>query len=117
MASCKKEEPVFGMITLKHVENDSLYSLVQIPNAFTPDGDGTNDVFRIFASGLNEDEFELTINNKDGEIIFHTLLPKIGWDATYKGVKAASGTYFLHLWAKDYTGFIYNYSGKVYLLR
>lgn len=116
-AACKKTEPEYGMTTLKHVENDSLYSYVQIPNAFTPDGDGTNDIFTLFATGLDESTYKLTIFSTSGTIVFISEDKSRGWDATYKGIKAAAGKYGYHFSAADITGFVYDHRGSVYLVR
>jgi len=54
-----------------------------LPNAFTPDGDGIND---IFAPG-----FELTVFNRWGQKVYEGLS---GWDGTYNGRKVSPGTYY-----------------------
>lgn len=56
-----------------------------IPNAFTPNGDGKND---IFLKGVSE----LTIYTRWGEQLFHTTQGE-GWDGTYKGKKVRPGDY------------------------
>jgi gliding motility-associated-like protein len=69
---------------------------VQIPNVFTPDNDGVNDIFRISTSGY--DALTCTIYNRHGEVvyIFHGL--NGSWDAfTHAGVKVSAGTYFVFL--------------------
>jgi gliding motility-associated-like protein len=48
-----------------------------IPSAFTPNGDGLNDVFRIEGRGFSE--YELTIFNRWGNVIFHTTNPEDVW--------------------------------------
>ena len=48
-----------------------------IPNSFTPNGDGLNDVFRIEGRGFAE--YELTIFNRWGNVIFHTTDPEEVW--------------------------------------
>lgn len=51
-----------------------------MPNAFTPDGDGTNDTFhgRGFLEGISD--FHLVIFNRYGEVIFETTDPNEGWN-------------------------------------
>lgn len=65
-----------------------------IPNAFTPNGDGLNDVF-IPVVGPNEVpyEFEFYIFNRWGELLFQSDAANRGWDGTYKGVKAPADVY------------------------
>lgn len=62
-----------------------------IPNAFTPDGDGLNDVFRAFVN--NAPSFNFKIINRRGQQIFYTEDPSEGWDGTYEGQNAPIGVY------------------------
>src|SRR5690606_9910971 len=70
--------------------------LVTLPNAFTPNHDGRNDLFRIITAGYQEIE-RFVVLNRFGEIVFETNNQSEGWDGTYKGVPAEVGTYgYLH---------------------
>ncbi len=62
-----------------------------IPDAFSPNGDGVNDVF--IASGNNITKFELMIFNRGGQMIFQSNDIKKGWDGHVKGVNAEVGIY------------------------
>ncbi|MBL0135629.1 MAG: gliding motility-associated C-terminal domain-containing protein [Chitinophagaceae bacterium] len=63
-----------------------------IPNAFTPNGDGKNDVFRIpTSSSITLKEF--VIYDRWGTRIFSTKDPSVGWDGTFKGAACPSSTY------------------------
>jgi gliding motility-associated-like protein len=63
-----------------------------IPNAFTPDGNGNNDVFRVNAKGVKE--FKLQIFNRWGEEIYRSTDIEQGWDGTLRnGNKAEASTY------------------------
>lgn len=67
-----------------------------IPNTFTPDGDQFNQTFLpIFTTGVDPFNYQMLIYNRWGEIIFESLHPNIGWDASYgvKGNSCPSGTY------------------------
>lgn len=69
---------------------------VSIPNVFTPDNDGVNDIFRISTAGY--EALTCSIYNRHGEVvyIFHGL--NGSWDAfTHAGVKVSAGTYFIFL--------------------
>jgi gliding motility-associated-like protein len=66
-----------------------------IPNAFTPNGDGRNDVFRIIYRGDME-LLELSIYNRFGQQVFTTDNPMQSWDGYYKGRLADVGTYFYY---------------------
>lgn len=62
-----------------------------VPNAFSPNGDGLNDVMEIF--GQHVTAFKITIFNRWGEIIFISTDVTIQWDGTYKGEQMPIGTY------------------------
>ena len=63
-----------------------------VPNAFTPNGDGRNDVFRPFVSG-NLIGFRFTIYNRWGAKVFETKTAGQGWDGTLNGIPAATGAF------------------------
>ena len=69
--------------------------LVYIPKAFTPDGDGLNDV--IGASVNNADNYSLRIVNRRGQTVFYTDVPGEGWDGTFEGKDAPIGVYIYRL--------------------
>lgn len=66
-------------------------TLLWIPNAFSPNGDSENDIFRIFGKSIKTIEFQ--IFNRWGELVFFTNDPNIGWDGTYKGQEMSPGVY------------------------
>ncbi len=67
-----------------------------LPNAFTPDDDGKNDVFKILTrADISTVKFD--IYNRGGQNVFHTILPYEGWDGTYNGKKLDMGVYFYYL--------------------
>ncbi len=65
-----------------------------IPNAFTPNGDGRNDEFRILTSA-NEDvtRYALSIYNRWGELVFYSENINQGWDGTFNNKLAPQGVY------------------------
>lgn len=65
---------------------------VFVPNAFSPNGDGINDVFRVTARKLiNLQEFR--IFNRWGQEVFYTSDIRQGWDGRFKGKPQDPGTY------------------------
>ncbi len=89
-ATCASFDSV--LVVLCSLSNSKLL----IPNAFTPNGDGMNDVFSIICTGMDNDfenNFQMQIYNKWGEVIFDTKSPADGWDGKSKGEKCPSGVY------------------------
>ncbi|QRR02961.1 PKD domain-containing protein [Dyadobacter sandarakinus] len=62
-----------------------------IPDAFTPDGEGNNEVLEIF--GAYYTNFSMRIYNRWGEVIYATNNIEDRWDGTYKGLKVQPGSY------------------------
>lgn len=74
------------------VDNCPMYDL---PNAFTPNGDGQNDVFTPFPGWRFVERVEMQIFNRWGNLVFETQDPMINWRGLNKQGKAlADGTYF-----------------------
>ncbi|MFK7757152.1 MAG: gliding motility-associated C-terminal domain-containing protein [Flavobacteriales bacterium] len=71
-----------------------------VPNSFTPNGDGFNDVF--MPQGLIVDDFTMQIFNRWGELIFESNDPNVGWNGTYKGHEPIIDTYTWRIQYKDY---------------
>jgi gliding motility-associated-like protein len=82
---------------------DSLYVILIdasrfIPNAFSPDADGFNDVFLIYSGNSKEEIQYFEIFDRWGTLIFrkeniHPNATSEGWDGTYKGKNAPNGVY------------------------
>jgi gliding motility-associated-like protein len=66
-------------------------TLLWVPNAFSPNGDGSNDIFRVY--GKNFKTIEFKVFNRWGELVFFTTDPSQGWDGTYKGKEMVPGVY------------------------
>ncbi|MCF8244196.1 MAG: gliding motility-associated C-terminal domain-containing protein [Saprospiraceae bacterium] len=86
-----------------------------LPNAFTPNNDGENDVL-IFRSNIVE-VMELAIYNRWGQRVFYSEDQSIGWDGTFKGEKLSPDVYGFYLHAKCYNGQDYFKKGNITLLR
>ena len=91
---------------------------IYVPNTFTPDDDEFNNNFNALF-GLQVMEWELSIYNKWGELIFQTLDPAFGWDGSYNGKIMQDGTYAYLLKYKscDKPNLWQLLTGHVYLLR
>lgn len=89
---------------------------VYIPGAFTPNGDGLNDVFKptlIGISGL----YDFRIYNRYGELIFQTQDPLKGWDGTFKGKIQDSNSYVWIIKAVNRNGTTVQKQGTVMLIK
>lgn len=86
-----------------------------VPNAFSPNGDGLNDVFTPTATSMQE--MTITIYNQYGEIVFSETAKQPKWDGTFKGETAQIGNYMVMIRAIGSNKRKMNYSGYVYLLR
>jgi len=58
--------------------------VIWIPSAFTPNGDGLNDVFYVMGL-ISGERFSFEVYNRWGERLFTSNDPSLGWDGTYKG--------------------------------
>ena len=70
------------------------------PNAFTPDGDGINDVFRI--AGYGEIDVNMQIFNRWGELLHTSDQQGATWDGTYQGQFVKNGVYVYRLTYASY---------------
>jgi len=68
---------------------------VYVPNAFTPDGNGSNDV--VMVRGNNIKELIFRIYDRWGELVFETNDQSVGWDGTYKGKPGDPAVYVYYL--------------------
>lgn len=88
---------------------------VFIPNAFTPNNDGNNDIFRIRSNFI--DELELIIYNRWGQEVFRTTDINTGWDGTLNGQELAPDAYAYYLRVLCVNAEEYKKKGNVTLLR
>lgn len=86
-----------------------------VPSAFTPNGDGNNDVF--MGKGTNIKTYEMAIFNRWGDRVFTTLNPALGWDGTERGTPLCTDVYVYRIKLTNTLGDEQEYRGKVVLLR
>lgn len=70
--------------------------VINVPNAFTPNGDGMNDGFSII-SDCSLEVFEMKIYNSWGLMVFHTSSLAELWDGSYQGERVPTGKYTYHI--------------------
>ena len=98
-----------------YVEVENKTSL-DLPSAFTPNGDGTNDIVYIKGWGIKE-VLEFRIFNRFGQVIYNGKSINEGWDGKYKGVGQPVDTYQYTVKVMDYNNKILSKSGSIKLLR
>lgn len=91
---------------------------VYVPNAITPNADGINDFFYVSGNDISLDDFELTIYDRWGQLLYRSEDRFGYWDATYKSVLVESEVYVWKLRAKSAsTGQEAEYYGHVTVVR
>ena len=108
IAGCKLSATV-----LVKVYNGITYYL---PNAFSPNGDGLNEVFRPIPAGIVSTEY-FRIFSRYGQLIFETSQPLKGWDRTFKGIKQPVGNYVSSIKGMGNNGKVVEMKGNVVLVR
>jgi gliding motility-associated-like protein len=93
-----------------------LTSTLVMPNAFSPNDDQINDVYKV-KSYQNIVEFRAYIFNRWGQKLFEWTNIDDGWDGKYRGNDVKQGTYFVLVKAKGADGQTYNIRKDVNLLR
>jgi gliding motility-associated-like protein len=90
-----------------------------IPNAFTPDENGKNDIFQPMGVGINEDNYRMDIFDRWGENIFTSNDFRKGWDGSVKGGSkmAPQGVYIYKIQVVDMQGAKHPYVGHVTVIR
>lgn len=92
-------------------------SKLEFPNAFSPNDDGINDIYKAKEGYQSIIEFKAVIYNRWGQKLYEWSDPAGGWDGTYHGKNVPQGTYYVHVVAKGADGIKYNIKRDVNLLR
>lgn len=100
-----------------NTEETTKVSSLLMPNAFSPNGDGINDIYKPKDGYRNIEEFHAYIYNRWGQKLYEWTDPATGWDGTYRGKQVKEGVYFCLVKAKGADGVVYNIKRDVNLLR
>lgn len=92
-------------------------SKLEFPNAFSPNGDGINDVYKAKEGYQSIIEFRARIYNRWGQKLYEWTDPAGGWDGRYNGSDVKQGVYYVLVEAKGADGMVYNIRRDVNLLR
>ena len=87
-----------------------------VPNAFTPNGDGRNDVFRPILIGMKSLTY-FKVYNRLGQLVYSTNQQEVGWDGTFKGHPQDADVYVWMVQGVDYLNHIVFRKGSVTLIR
>jgi len=105
---CKAFDDIF----IKVYEGPNYY----VPNAFTPNGDGLNDIFRPIPVGMKSTDYFMVFD-RYGEPLFQTREWLKGWDGRFKGKDAPPGTYVWIIRGHDENNQLREIKGTVVLIR
>jgi gliding motility-associated-like protein len=72
------------------------------PNAFTPNGDGLNDEFKVVTNSIDIEHFSLSIFNRWGALVYQTNDISQGWDGTFNGEYCQAGSYVYKIAYSNY---------------
>jgi len=86
-----------------------------IPNAFTPNGDGKNDNYEVYAEFV--ESFNMKIFDRWGKLVFEINNPTQTWDGSYKSIPCPEDVYVYYIEAKGFLGETYKKSGTITLIR
>ena len=99
--------------TFTETKTFDILDVIKVPNVFTPNGDGDNDLFVINSNGIVP--LEITIFSRTGAMVFSTKSPIVVWDGrNTSGSELSEGVYYYILKSDDpavldQTGFIHMY--------
>lgn len=108
-AGCTAEDTI-------HVTVYKILPDLYVPDAFTPNGDGVNDIFRPIPIGIKKLNY-FKVYNRLGQLIYSTTIQKQGWDGTFKGQPQDAGVFVWIAEGEDYLGKKLDRKGSVTLIR
>jgi gliding motility-associated-like protein len=88
-----------------------------VPNAFSPNNDGRNDIFRLVNAKYDK-LIDFSVFNRWGQMVYHNESDITqGWNGTFNGVLQTTGTYFYHIIVATPEGENKEFKGDVTLIR
>ncbi len=105
--------PKSAIITIYVIECDP--ASIFVPNTFTPNGDGKNDV--LYVRGNSITELYFAVYNRWGQLVFETTDITKGWNGIYNNMKADPAVFAWYLKAKCFNGETLEKKGNVTLIR
>jgi gliding motility-associated-like protein len=90
---------------------------IYVPNTFTPNGAGPNNIFMPVGFNIDGNHYHFMVFDRWGMLIYETNTWGDGWDGTYKGNKCQIDTYVWKVDAMDVAGTFHHMIGHVNLIR
>jgi gliding motility-associated-like protein len=90
---CMGEDSIYILFWEPPVPPEPIHENIYIPNAFSPDGDGLNDEFKVIGNSDNISSFHMYIYDRWGTLVFESNEISVGWDGKYKGNPSPTGAY------------------------
>jgi gliding motility-associated-like protein len=109
--NCRNSDTVWVLLV-----DDCQSEYIYLPTAFSPNGDGVNDCFRVVSPPALSD-FKLLIFNRWGEKLFETTNPLACWDGTYKGADVMGDSYVFLVSFKCSSGEVLSKKGTVSVVK
>lgn len=108
---CTAVESIEVVVQLPQCDETDVF----VPTAFSPNGDGTNDILYVRSNYIKKMEFQ--IYNRWGELMFRSTDKSIGWDGMYEGKLMSPDVYAFSLQVTCSNGATYQKLGNVTLIR
>ena len=102
-------------VTVTVLQSNCTEGFIYLPNAFTPNGDGRNDV--LFVRGFSITDLRLIIYNRWGEQVFESNSLDNGWDGTFNGEPVCSDVYGYYLEVSCFGGERFVDQGNITVLK
>ncbi|MCW3126266.1 MAG: gliding motility-associated C-terminal protein [Bacteroidetes bacterium] len=107
---------VLSCDTVVPPDNSDTAQVLVVPNAFSPNGDGVNDIFRLRYKGAYTLSF-FHVYNRWGQQVFSTQDMREGWDGRYKDLPQPTGVYQYYILYQDRNGKTISLTGNIELIR
>jgi gliding motility-associated-like protein len=95
--------------------NEKCRPKIFVPNVFTPDGNGIDDIF--LARGMDITEFEMAVYNRWGERVYYSRNISEGWDGSFKGLHVQADVYLYKINYKGIYSPLQYIAGTVQVMR
>jgi len=97
------------------METDTTDNELNIPNVFSPNGDGQNDYIDVVTDGVKV--YEFTVFTRSGSRVYHSLSPRIFWDGNSIGGKELSEGIYYYVIEEEGDDEPYEKAGFIHLFR